>query len=332
MSTSSIALSALVLLAFLVASAAFLALAKALARDPATEAWFVALALAAVSAALLLALEDREVMLPRTPLLIHAGFAALAFVWYILRRTTQALGPPSPNAIGPVGLAAVVVVPATGALFALVALASEWVLWAPYVGLVQVSAVGVAWLIDGWRAPAAHAKTPAGAGLTRAPVGAPGAARAVAPDIFVCYRREDSRDVTGRIYDRLVARFGREHVFKDVDSIPLGVDFRSHLQRVVGRCDVFVIVIGDRWLGARAEAGRRLDDDQDFVRIEIETALQRQIPVVPVLVGGAPVPAERDLPPPLAPLAYRQGIAVRPDPDFHHDIDRLIQGIEGGNQ
>jgi TIR domain len=148
------------------------------------------------------------------------------------------------------------------------------------------------------------------------------------PAIFISYRREDASDVTGRIYDRLIQHFGRPSVFKDVDSIPLGVDFRKHLADSVGRCDVLITVIGRQWL--IGDVGqRRLDDVRDFVRIEIEAALQRDIPVVPVLVQAAEIPRLDDLPETLQSLVYRHGIPVRPDPDFHQDVDRLIKGIEG---
>lgn len=148
------------------------------------------------------------------------------------------------------------------------------------------------------------------------------------PAIFISYRRDDSSDVTGRIYDRLVQHFGKQSVFKDVDSIPLGADFRKHLGDSVGRCDVLLTVIGRQWL--IGDVGqRRLDDIRDFVRIELEAALQRDIPIVPVLVQAAPVPRVEDLPETLQSLVDRNGISVRPDPDFHHDMDRLIKGIEG---
>lgn len=147
--------------------------------------------------------------------------------------------------------------------------------------------------------------------------------------IFVTYRRQDSGDVTGRIYDRLVQHFGREMIFKDVDSIPLGVDFRKFLGDAVGRCNLLLAVIGRQWLSSQNESGaRRLDDPRDFVRIEIEAALQRNIPVIPLLVQGAGVPSENDLPPSVQALVYRNAISIRPDPDFHHDVDRLIKGIE----
>lgn len=148
------------------------------------------------------------------------------------------------------------------------------------------------------------------------------------PAIFITYRREDSIDVTGRIYDRLCQHFGEPSVFKDVDSIPLGVDFRKHLGNSVGQCDVLLAVIGRQWL-AGDRGARRFDDVRDFVRIEIEAALKRDIPVVPVLVQGASMPTLEDLPEILQSLVYRNGVPVRPDPDFHQDMDRLIRGIEG---
>jgi TIR domain len=147
------------------------------------------------------------------------------------------------------------------------------------------------------------------------------------PAIFISYRRDDSSDVTGRIYDRLIQHFGKHSVFKDVDNIPLGVDFRERLGYSVGRCDVLLAVIGRQWL--IGEGGRhRLSEVHDFVRIEIEAALERNIPVVPVLVQAAPFPRPEDLPATLQSLVYRNGIPVRADPDFHQDMDRLIRGIE----
>ncbi len=115
--------------------------------------------------------------------------------------------------------------------------------------------------------------------------------------IFISYRRSDSPDATGRIYDRLVTEFGKAQVFKDVDSIPLGRDFRGHLNDIVGNCGVMLAIVGPRWTEARNPAGqRRLEDPDDFVRLELETALARDIPVVPVLVGHAPLPVGSDLP------------------------------------
>ncbi len=148
--------------------------------------------------------------------------------------------------------------------------------------------------------------------------------------VFISYRRDDSADVTGRIYDRLSTEFGREHVYKDVDTIPLGVDFREHINKLVAHCDVVLAIIGRQWLTvADGDDRRRLEDERDPVRLEIVAALNREIPVVPVLVGGSTVPPAEDLPEDIADLAYRNGAAVRPDPDFHKDVDRLIAGLRG---
>ena len=148
------------------------------------------------------------------------------------------------------------------------------------------------------------------------------------PKIFVCHRREDTADVTGRIFDRLVMDYGGQQILKDLDSIPLGVDFREYLGRMVGECDVFLAVIGPRWLNAEGGTSR-LEDARDFVRIEIESALAREIPIVPLFVGGASMPSEEDVPESIRPFVYRNGVPVRPDPDFHRDMDRVIAGLDG---
>ena len=146
--------------------------------------------------------------------------------------------------------------------------------------------------------------------------------------IFLSYRRDDSRHVSGRIYDRLVERFGKENVFKDVNTIPLGQDFRPVLEAAVGACGVTLAILGPRWLSIADEAGRRrLDDPNDFVRMEIEGSLARAIPVIPVLVDGATLPKTADLPPGLQALSFRQATLVRVDPDFHHDMDRLLEAL-----
>lgn len=204
---------------------------------------------------------------------------------------------------------------------------------APWVVLASLAAA------IGWFALRYHTRRrlPASPGRTmqRASVDAPqpAPARADAPgrvtrSVFICYRRSDSADVTGRIDDRLVQRFGRERVYKDVDAVPLGIDFRQRLAELVGRCDALIAVIGPQWLSATDEHGRRLDNPRDDVRVELAAALERDIPVVPVLVGGAMMPPEATLPAEISALACRNGIPVRPDPDFHKDLDRLIAGLE----
>jgi len=147
------------------------------------------------------------------------------------------------------------------------------------------------------------------------------------PPIFISYRRQDSDDITGRIYDRLIQHFGEEAIFRDVDSIRLGVDFRKSLEEAIGNCNLLLVVIGRTWL-RKNRGKRKIDDPQDFVRIEIEAALLRGIPIIPLLVQGASLPTEDQVPASLQPLIYRNATTIRGDPDFRNDVDRLIKGIE----
>jgi TIR domain len=149
--------------------------------------------------------------------------------------------------------------------------------------------------------------------------------------IFLCYRRDDSGGIVGRIYDRLVRDYGEENVFKDVDNIPFGVDFVEHLDREVQKCDALFVVIGRSWLGVAPDLSR-LDDPNDFVRIEIASALRRAIPVVPLLVDGAQMPSADQLPAELRLLARRHGTLIRHDPDFHIDITRLLSRLPDREQ
>ncbi len=165
---------------------------------------------------------------------------------------------------------------------------------------------------------------------TPVPIPAPSRA-ARSGKLFICYRRDDSADVTGRIYDGLVRHFGRDSVFKDVDSIQYGLDFREVLEESVQQCDAMLVVIGRTWLLPMAgdkDQRRRLDDPADFVRIETEAAIRRDIPIIPVLVHGANPPRPDTLPSAIQDLAYRNGLAIRPDPDFHNDLARLVGAIE----
>jgi hypothetical protein len=147
--------------------------------------------------------------------------------------------------------------------------------------------------------------------------------------IFICYRREETADVAGRIYDRLCAQYDRTAVFKDVDSIPIGVNFKNYLSEKLSDCRVVLAIIGASWLSSGPSGGKsRLHDPTDFLRIEIESALEQGISVVPVLVQGASMPKPLDLPSALSDLAYIQGTKVRQDPDFHRDMDSLIGGLD----
>ncbi|MHB0959625.1 MAG: toll/interleukin-1 receptor domain-containing protein [Pirellulaceae bacterium] len=147
--------------------------------------------------------------------------------------------------------------------------------------------------------------------------------------VFISYRRSDSEDVTGRIYEHLLGYFGEGTVFKDVDSIPLGADFRTAIDQAIQSSDVLLVVIGPEWIDTTDEKRvRRIDNADDYVRLEVEAALKREMPVIPVLVKGAQVPSELQLPTSLGPLAYRNAAKVRSDPDFAADIERLVRCLE----
>ena len=146
--------------------------------------------------------------------------------------------------------------------------------------------------------------------------------------VFMGYRRSDTADAAGRIFDFLEMKFGRQRVFKDVDSIAVGVDFRSEVSRVIQNCDAFLVLIGPTWLSACDGAGsRRIDDPADLVRVEVEIALSSGVPVIPVLVSGASMPSDAQLPESLRRLTSLNAARVRQDPDFRNDMDRLARAL-----
>jgi formylglycine-generating enzyme required for sulfatase activity len=142
----------------------------------------------------------------------------------------------------------------------------------------------------------------------------------------MCYRRADSADVAGRIYDRLVLEFGKEAIFRDVDTIPIGVDFREHIRRCLSVCRVGLVVIGPEWCTTAGRSGRpRLQETADHVRLEVEGLLACQtVTTIPLFVRGAEAPEPEDLPETIQPLAFNNGAEIRRDPDFHRDMDRLL--------
>jgi hypothetical protein len=146
--------------------------------------------------------------------------------------------------------------------------------------------------------------------------------------VFISYRRNDSPIVAGRVYDRLIQHFGRERVFKDLDSIPGGATFPEVLAESLDKCDAVLVLIGEHWLEESKGGKRRLDDPADFVRREIESGLQRGILVIPLLIDNATMPEAKDLPPSLQGLAVRNARRVRPaDPDFHRDMNRVLADL-----
>jgi hypothetical protein len=148
------------------------------------------------------------------------------------------------------------------------------------------------------------------------------------PDIFISYRRQDSSGYAGRLYDQVSAHFGPDHVFMDVTAIEPGSDFAEVIDKKVGTCDALVALIGPNWLTVKDEQSRpRLGAPGDFVSVEIAAALKRNIEVIPVLVAGAKMPRQLELPAPLQPLARRQALELS-DARFSRDIVDLIAALE----
>ena len=146
--------------------------------------------------------------------------------------------------------------------------------------------------------------------------------------IFISYRREDAAGHAGRLYDRLVQRFGEAQVFLDFDAIPGATDFTEEIRDALAQANVVLVVIGPRWLVSAGEGSRpRIHESDDLVRAEIRAALQSKVAVVPVLVGGARMPSKSQLPGDLSDLVTVNAVEVL-DRRFSSDVDNLIHTIE----
>jgi hypothetical protein len=147
------------------------------------------------------------------------------------------------------------------------------------------------------------------------------------PKIFISYRREDAPGYAGRLYDRLRDEFGRDNVFIDVDTLRPGDDFVEAIRDRLAGCDPMLVVIGPRWISAvDGQEKRRLDDENDYVRLEVQTALERGVRTIPVLVERAAMPQPLDLPEPIRPLSRRHAIELS-DTRWEYDIQTLVDTI-----
>lgn len=145
--------------------------------------------------------------------------------------------------------------------------------------------------------------------------------------LFLSYRRQDSQGEAGRLFDDLAAQFGEDAVFMDVSALEPGRDFRKAIDQNVGCCSALLVLIGQDWLEARDHSGnRRLDDPNDFVRIEVASALRRDIPVIPVLLRGARMPQPDELPDDLRELAYRNAVELT-HMRWRSDVQLLIHAL-----
>ena len=125
----------------------------------------------------------------------------------------------------------------------------------------------------------------------------------VSAGIFLNYRREDASHAAARLCDQLLKHFGPEAIFMDIDSVPVGKDFTESIANALDACSVFLAIIGSTWVNVKDSMGnRRLNDPNDYVRLEIQAALRRGIPVIPVLIDNAGLPNPLELPESLRPL------------------------------
>lgn len=147
-------------------------------------------------------------------------------------------------------------------------------------------------------------------------------------NVFISYRRTDTTaGYASWIYHELADQIGRDRVFMDMDSLPLGVDFVEHVEQAIARADVALILIGPGWLSAAGETGnRRLDDRNDFVRIEVATALRSSSRVIPVFVDGAQMPQPDELPDDLRLLTRRQGMFFQRQ--GRGAIDQILEAVD----
>jgi hypothetical protein len=147
-------------------------------------------------------------------------------------------------------------------------------------------------------------------------------------NIVISYRRSDSIAITGRICDRLVAHYGRQGVFMDIDGIPYGTDFRERIDGVLRECKILIVVVGTQWLGTNKAGEARILEETDPVRIEVQTGLANRLHLIPVLVNDAKMPDASELPESIKEFAYRNALKVDSGPDFHPHVDRLIGAMD----
>jgi hypothetical protein len=143
--------------------------------------------------------------------------------------------------------------------------------------------------------------------------------------VFISYRRGDSSANTGRLFADLESRLGRDQVFRDVDGLELGVDFVDALDSALAECEVMLVMIGLTWVTVTGDRGRRLDQEDDFVRIEVATALARKdVRVIPILVDGAKMPISEELPEDMRSLCRRHAFELS-ERHWGYDVGRHCQ-------
>ncbi len=146
------------------------------------------------------------------------------------------------------------------------------------------------------------------------------------PKIFISYRQADNRPFVLRIRDWLIQRYGRDNVFMDFDNLPPFVRFEDYIKEHIAKVDAVIMIVGDKWLEMLRQ--KEADEDRDFVRIELQTAMQQRKPVLPICINNAPFPARRDMPPDLKPLCDINAAILSDGRSFYDEIERTIHAME----
>ncbi len=134
--------------------------------------------------------------------------------------------------------------------------------------------------------------------------------------------------MTGRIFDRLIAHYGKDAIFRDIDDIPPGIDFRHHINDTLLKTNILLAVVGPQWLGSASSGLDRIHEESDPVRVEVETALRRRVPIIPILIGSTRMPGSDQLPPSLKDFAFRNAVKIDTGQDFDYHMDRLIRAMD----
>ncbi len=196
-------------------------------------------------------------------------------------------------------------------------------------GELQPGAHAAPATFNGPRRPVQQVRDQSSGSTTTPPQSGSGAAAQSRSGVFISYRRDDKRDFARGLYERLARHLGEQQIFMDVDSIDLGVDFTEVVNQRLAQCSVMLVVVGKNWLDSVDSGGRRrLDNPDDLVRLEVETALGRpDVRVIPILVDGAKAPESTELPESLRPLARRNALIMTHE-NFGADFGRLFTVVE----
>lgn len=147
------------------------------------------------------------------------------------------------------------------------------------------------------------------------------------PKFFVCYRRDDTKQIAGRVHDKLLTRWDADSIFFDIDSVPLGVDFRVFTRKTLTSCTHMLVLVGNQFVGARSEEPR-IFDQNDLVRTELEMAFSMGLTIIPVTIDDARMPVPDLLPKEIQHFSFLNAAKLDSGADFHAHMSRIIKALE----